>query len=936
METINKPIVKKYSKEHRGTTITFTPNYKSFHTNISADYKTLEELFLTRLYYAKLYTSIDIKYNGQPIECTHKDFANMLFGKDFVYTQLDKSWSIIVGQSNTNQFQCMSIMNGIFVSSGTHIDYIKNQIVDNIKDKAERAISKYKKFNKGMLTSCMFIVIIGTIKNPQFVGQTKDKLTNEKKEYTQFIIPNSTFTKIWKLLEYKLIDNFLAAKGKKEPKTFSVSGIKKYKPAKYSGKHKNSLKCSLLICEGDSAESMTRTCLTSPSIDMNYNYYGTFNIQGVPINSRTKTNVVRGRFQRTKQLLENERLDSLQKVLNLDFNKKYETKEELSTLSYGQVIICVDQDLDGIGQIFGLIMSHIELFWPALIKNGFIKQLSTPIIRAYKGKNSVSFYTDKQYDDWSKNKDLSKYKICYYKGLATHNDVEAIDIFSKFNSSLCEMVYDDHAKQSFNIYYGKEPDLRKNELKHGITDIDNNINKRSCTVHLKVHTKAFQLDNIKRKLPCIYDGLNPARRKVLCGSIKKFTSDKMETKVFQLSGYIAETMNYHHGSASLEKTIINMAQDYVGANNIPLLLPLSQFGSRFSGGKDHGAARYIKTTLNRKLVSALFRRDDDYILEYNKDEGQINEPIYYCPIAPYVLLESLEVPATGWKYAGYARKWEAVYKNIINLIDSDGKCDITKLPFWKNKWTGYTRKGRFVGRYSCDKKSNTVTIHELPYRVWNDTYVESLLKKKEIDTVDDLSSKLKINIVIKYKKNKYPSDVDSSIGMYKSMNKNLNFIDDKGVLELENYKDVLIAWYIKRKEMYKLRIERLSILVSLRIKCLEEIIKFVKNDKYDFSKIDEKKAVSILKKDGYTTFNKYKLDNPGFIDLKDMKELIITKGSYDYLLNINARQKLKKARDSRDTKLKSLKEYYKKLTSKDAVKTIWKEELAELNSIIKE
>ena len=939
MDTINTPIIKKYSQDHRGTTISFKPDYKKFKTNINNDFNTIESLIMTRIIYSKLYTNIKFTYNGTEIKCNHRDFARKMFPDNgFVITKI-RNWNVIVGVSHLNQYQTNSIINGIEVNTGTHLDYIKGQIVDTIKSKAEKVIKKYKNYKNSMLTSCMYIIIIGEISNPQFVGQTKNKITNSKKEFSEYKITKSACNSIWKLIQDKLIDNFLSTnKSKKEKKT-NTNGIKKYRKAKFANTQ-NAHKCKLLICEGDSAESMTRTCLTSPLIKMNYDYFGTFNIQGVPINSRTKTNIIRGKTQRTKQLIDNERLSSLQRVLNLDYDKKYESKEEISTLSYGCIIICVDQDLDGIGQIFGLILSHIELFWPSLIKNGFIKQLSTPIIRAYRNKIGTSFYTDQQYEKWSSNKDVSKYKICYYKGLATHNDKEAIEIFSNFDNLLCNILYDSNAKKSFNIYYGKEPDLRKIELKDGMENIEDSLTNRSCTDHLKIHTKAFQLDNIKRKLPCIFDGLNPARRKVLCGSIKKFTSSKIETKVFQLSGYIAELMSYHHGSASLEKTIINMAQDYIGANNIPLLLPLSQFGSRFAGGKDCGAPRYIKTTLNKKLVDVLFKREDDYVLDYNQDEGQINEPIYYVPVAPYVLLESLELPATGWKYAGYARKWNSIYTNIINLIDSEGDCKITKLPFWCNKWTGKIKDRHFIGRYSANTSDNTITILELPYRVWNEKYVDNLKKNKDIDSINDYSSKTDIKIVIKFKKNKFPTEIDNyvakKLGIYKKINRHLNFIGDNNtIIELDKYKQVLIIWYKKRHEIYIKRINRQLEITKLRIVCIKEIIRFVTNySKYKFSTLDEDKAIELLKDDKYVTINKSILDNPSFINAKDMKKVIIDNGNYNYLLNINSRQRLNKYRINRKKRLNDLEKYYAKLSQKNSVKVIWKEELLAVNKVI--
>ena len=53
-----------------------------------------------------------------------------------------------------------------------------------------------------------------------------------------------------------------------------------------------------------------------------------------------------------------------------------------------------------------------------------------------------------------------------------------------------------------------------------------------------------------------------------------------EIKVAQLSGYVSEQTEYHHGEVSLQGAIINMAQDFVGSNNFNLLLPIGNFGSR--------------------------------------------------------------------------------------------------------------------------------------------------------------------------------------------------------------------------------------------------------------------------------------------------------------------------------------------------------------------
>lgn len=108
-------------------------------------------------------------------------------------------------------------------------------------------------------------------------------------------------------------------------------------------------------------------------------------------------------------------------------------------------------------------------------------------------------------------------------------------------------------------------------------------------------------------------------------------------KVAQLAGYVAEHSAYHHGEMSLCSTIVGMAQDFPGSNNLNLLLPLGQFGTRYENGKDSASSRYIFTKLN-PLTRYLFKEEDDHILDYQEEENQTIEPHYYLPILPVVLI----------------------------------------------------------------------------------------------------------------------------------------------------------------------------------------------------------------------------------------------------------------------------------------------------------
>jgi DNA gyrase/topoisomerase IV subunit B len=120
-----------------------------------------------------------------------------------------------------------------------------------------------------------------------------------------------------------------------------------------------------------------------------------------------------------------------------------------------------------------------------------------------------------------------------------------------------------------------------------------------------------------------------------------------EIKVAQLAGYVAEHTAYHHGEASLVSTIVTMAQDFVGSNNLPLLRPLGQFGTRLAGGKDAASARYIYTRLS-PFARLLFPAADDAVLAKRVDDGAPVEPLAFLPIIPLSLVNGAAGIGTGW------------------------------------------------------------------------------------------------------------------------------------------------------------------------------------------------------------------------------------------------------------------------------------------------
>ena len=153
--------------------------------------------------------------------------------------------------------------------------------------------------------------------------------------------------------------------------------------------------------------------------------------------------------------------------------------------------------------------------------------------------------------------------------------------------------------------------------------MDHNIKRLSYEDFINKELIHFSIADNLRSIPSVVDGLKPGQRKILFACFKRKL--KSEIKVAQLSGYVAEHSAYHHGEMSLCQTIINMAQEYVGSNNLNLLMPLGQFGTRLMGGKEAASPRYVFTNLS-SLTRVIINEQDDQLLSYIEEEGLSIEP----------------------------------------------------------------------------------------------------------------------------------------------------------------------------------------------------------------------------------------------------------------------------------------------------------------------
>jgi DNA topoisomerase II len=317
-------------------------------------------------------------------------------------------------------------------------------------------------------------------------------------------------------------------------------------------------------------------------------------------------------------------------------------------------MLMTDQDHDG-SHIKGLIINFLHCYWPSLLQNhDFLREFVTPIVKVSKARQTIPFFTLTEYNEWkeAQGRAVSAWNIKYYKGLGTSTSNEAKEYFSDLQQHELTFSWagDQDGALIERAFSKSMADARKEWLRKydPLVHVDHSASHLTYSDFIDSELIHFSNADNVRSIPSVVDGLKPGQRKILFACFKRGKSMiKNEIKVAQLAGYVSEHSAYHHGEASLAGTIVGMAQTFVGSNNIPLLHPAGQFGTRLLGGKDAASPRYIFTRLPQ-LTRLIFHPDDDALLGQLEDDGQKIEPKHYVPILPMVLVNGAEGIGTGW------------------------------------------------------------------------------------------------------------------------------------------------------------------------------------------------------------------------------------------------------------------------------------------------
>lgn len=483
--------------------------------------------------------------------------------------------------------------------------------------------------------------------------------------------------------------------------------------------------------------------------------------------------------------------DTIKKIFKLEDRDQYvydlETENHHFQAGIGRLIV---HNTDGF-HIKGLIMNFIHFYWPSLIKQeGFIRSLATPLLKASRGKNKknvIEFTNEQEFEEWKNENNNGKgWNIKYYKGLGTSTPKEAQEYFTDLDEKLSKYYWEtkkqdvkkiidkseetleeddkntttskdittdvykpklkDISEDAFRLAFSKEA---ANDRKVWINmhDAKNYIDSKSKRISYYdfFHREliSFSVEDVKRSIPHIMDGFKPSQRKVYYGSIKE-NIYKREIKVSDLAGSISKNTQYHHGEASMTGTIVGMAQNYVGSNNINLLMPNGQFGSRLCGGKDHASPRYIHTQLDELGKKIFIDRDYDILVHQREDNTEI-EPLFYAPIIPMILVNGSTGIGTGYSTEIPPCNPHSICLNLKRILA--GEKPKTMKP-WYRHFTGTIKKiddDSYVSRANYDIiDDNTIHINDLPIGIWTDNYkafLNKLLNEGTIKKTEDKKSK---------------------------------------------------------------------------------------------------------------------------------------------------------------------------------------------------
>jgi DNA topoisomerase II len=864
MRKCHSPSIKSKAVKSNMVCIKFYPDFSCF--GLDGMTPDILSMFSKYCVDTAMITKLPVTLNKDKIKIKQfMDYVKMypVNSKECIVLEKKEDMDLVLCSSD-NGYQEIVFTNGVFnKQGGVHIDNIMNEICKSLLTKINTKLKssltvKDLKPHFTVFLNCKLV-------NPSFNNQSKDRLMSPNIKY-KFDPKYVANIMKWEFVE-KIKENIqmkeLKTIKKMERKRVRIEG---YDPANLSGT-KRSSECTLILSEGLSAKTFAVT-----GIQQGYDgkkgrdYFGILPLSGKLLNVRNAT---------LQSIMNNKVIMDLANVLNL----KYNQENKIEDLNYGRVLILTDADVDGI-HIASLILNVFDVLYPSLLKKPFIYLMVTPIAKV----QNHTFYSDYEYQKFLAQNEKKQMKVKYFKGLGTCSTSEVKEAFGK---KVVRYLYDEKAKETLNkVFHHKFSTERKEWMEKYNPDsylpIEDDCHISNYIDHELIR---YSIDDCRRNIPNLFDGQKLSQRKILYSILKKGLHYKNPSmKVAQLAGYVAEVSNYHHGEQCLFDTIIKMTHSFVGSQNLPLLYPDGQFGTRSYNGKDAANGRYIFTKL-QKYSSDIFSKDDQPLLNYLYDDNDLVEPEYYMPILPLILVNGCNTGiGTGWSCNLPCYNPSEIIEEIEKWIDCQENQQKYTFPKLVPYWEGY--KGRiekideskFVS-YGCftEDAKGKCKIDELPIGVWTDKYkefLEGLVDEKKIRNFKNHSTTDTVHFEFQTCPGFELSETTLKLSNTIHLTNMVLFTKNHKLQKFKNIGDIFKTFCNERYDFYESRKQYKMGVLKRLITTLKNRLRFLKmilSNELVLNKYEDEELVEILET------HKFKKEE----------------GSFTYLLEIPIRQMTK-------------------------------------------
>ncbi|KAI4157081.1 MAG: hypothetical protein L6R39_000795 [Caloplaca ligustica] len=813
------------------TKVTFMPDFNYFKMSGMDD--DFEALVKRRVYdLAGTVKGVKVWLNGEKVKVNNFKKYMEMYTKaikiergdeaandtsDIITDTPDARWELGFAVSD-GSFQQVSFVNSIATTSGgTHVNYIADQVSNKLMEIVKKKLKKEggAALKPNQIRNHIFLFINCHIVNPAFTSQTKEQLTTKHTQFGSKCTVSDEFMK--KIARTEVVNNILHFAQQKADQILKKSdGNRRHRmdnpkltDANLAGS-KDGYKCTLILTEGDSAKGLAIAGRSVVSADL----FGVFPLRGKLLNVRDAT---------VDQISKNAEIQNIKNFLGLKHKTEY---TDCKSLRYGHLMIMTDQDHDG-SHIKGLLINFLQVQYPSLLRiPEFLVEFITPIVKVYKGdpkypSKSQTFFTMPEYEAFKEeHKHERGWEHKYYKGLGTSTTEDAQVYFRDLDRHLKEFhtMQESEAKLIELAFSKKMADERKEwlrQFKPG-TFLDHSSNQITYTDFVNKELILFSMADNMRSIPSVVDGLKPGQRKVLFTCFKK--NLKKDMKVVELAGSVSGLTAYQHGEASLQSTIVGLAQTFVGSNNINCLEPSGNFGSRLEGGNDTASPRYIYTRLS-PFARRIFHSADEPLLTYNTDDEKMIEPEMYVPVVPLVLINGADGIGTGWSSTIPNYNPEDIVENLKLMMAGEPLKPM--LPWFRDFKGAVTPMGQDRYKFSGiirQTGDNEVEITELPIRVWTQDFknrIVEIIKAEKVPSFikdyDDYNTHEDVHFVIRMEEKHMQAALNEGLEEKFKLSKsvatsNLVAFDPEGrITKYASVEDILKEFYGVRIKFYQRR-----------------------------------------------------------------------------------------------------------------------------------